>query len=51
MKKTYIEPQITVIDIESEGIVAISWTEQKTNEMDAAPARRSSGWEEYEGRW
>ena len=49
--KRYIAPEMIVIDIKTEGIIAVSWTEGDTYEMDAAPARRGTCWEEYEGTY
>ncbi len=50
MKKTYTEPQITVVEINAEGIIAVSWSERDTMTMDATPARRGNCWDEYEQR-
>ncbi|MBP5716314.1 MAG: hypothetical protein J6W69_04290 [Bacteroidales bacterium] len=49
MKKEYIEPEIVVVEIKTEGLIAISWSEGETTTMDA-PQRRGSCWDEYEQR-
>lgn len=52
--KQYIKPEVHVVDLDMESVIMvgspIGWGDGETTTMEATPMRRSSGWEEYEGR-